>query len=152
RFPWPGGELDSRGSSSGSRRLLCHPPGQWCTLCGVIELAGRIWHKDTYIPHGEDYVSTMLIVALVVGGLVIVVGIGFFSQALERARRGRARALAELQARLNHCNSISASLPGQFMSAELKRLLLGVELRLLEQLLRLDPRNSRYSTQLEEVR
>lgn len=55
--------------------------------------------------------STMLIVALVIGGLVIVVGIGFFSQAMERARLERARALAELQARWNHCNSINTSLP-----------------------------------------
>lgn len=96
--------------------------------------------------------STMLIVALVIGGLILVVGIGFFSQALERARLERARALAELQARWNHCNSINTSLPGQFMTVELKQLLLDIEVKLLEQLLRLDPRNARYSTQLTEVR
>ena len=96
--------------------------------------------------------STMLIVALVVGGLVIVIGLGFFSQALERARLERARALAELQARWNHCHSISAGLPGQFMSPELKTLLLKVETSLLERLLKLDPHNTRYPGLLAELR
>lgn len=96
--------------------------------------------------------STMLIVALVIGGLVIVVGIGFFSQAMERARLERARALAELQARWNHCNSINTSLPGQFMTTELKQLLLRMEVNLLEQLTRLDPKNSRHARQLSDVR
>ncbi len=96
--------------------------------------------------------STTLIVALVVGGLVIVVSLGFFSQALERARLERARALAELQARWSHCSSINASLPKQFMSPELKKLLLKVEASLLERLLKLDPRNARHGVALTEVR
>lgn len=95
--------------------------------------------------------STMLIVALVVGGLVLVVGLGVISQALERARLERARALAELQARWNHCHSINNSLPGQFMSAELKALLLKVEAYLLERLIKLDSRNNRHAAQLTEV-
>ncbi|MFA5678262.1 MAG: hypothetical protein WC953_07610 [Pseudomonas sp.] len=96
--------------------------------------------------------STMLIVALVVGGLVVVVSIGFFSQAVERARLEKARAIAELQARWSHCNSINASLPGQFMTVELKQLLLNIEASLLEKLLKLDPRNNRHATQLADVR
>ena len=96
--------------------------------------------------------STMLIVALVVGGLVIVVSLGFFSQAIERARLERARALAELQARWNHCNRLNAALPRQFMSLELKQLLLKVEASLLERLLKLEPRNARHSVALTDVR
>lgn len=96
--------------------------------------------------------STMLIVALVIGGLVIVIGLGFFSQALERARLERARTLAELQARWNHCHSINTSLPGQFMSPELKTLLLKVEANLLERLLKLDSRNPRHPAVLTELR
>lgn len=96
--------------------------------------------------------STTLIVALVVGGLVLVIGLGFFSQAMERARLERARALAELQARWNHCNSLNNSLPGQFMTVELKQQLLKVELNLLERLSKLDPRNNRAAVQLTEVR
>lgn len=96
--------------------------------------------------------STTLIVALVVAGLVIVLGIGFFSQAMERARLERARTLAELQARWNHCHAVSNGLPGQYMSPELKGLLLEEEVSLLERLVRLDPRNGRYADQLKEAR
>lgn len=96
--------------------------------------------------------STTLIVVLVVVGLVVVVGLGFFSQAMERARLERARALAELQARWNYCNSINGSLPGQFMTAELKKLLLSIEANLLERLVKQDARNSKHASQLAEVR
>ncbi|WP_105644741.1 hypothetical protein [Pseudomonas sp. MYb185] len=96
--------------------------------------------------------STMLIAALVVGGLAIVIGIGFLSQAVERSRLERARALAELQARWSHCASISSELPGQFMSAELKLLLLQVEAGLLERLVRQDGKNARHAGLLAEVR
>src|SRR5690554_5583045 len=100
----------------------------------------------------EVLVSTTLIVALVVGGLVIVIGLGFFSQAMERARLERARALAELQARWNHCNGINNSLPGQFMTAGLKQQLLKIEANLLQRLVKLDSRNNRAAAQLIEVR
>ena len=96
--------------------------------------------------------STTLIVALVIGGLVIVVSLGFFSQALERARLERARALAELQARWSHCNNINTALPRQFMSPELKKTLLEVEASLLARLLKLDPRNARHGVAQTEVR
>lgn len=96
--------------------------------------------------------STTLIVALVVGGLIIVIGLGFFSQAMERARLERARALADLQARWNHCNSINNSLPGQFMTVELKQQLLKLEANLLERLIKLDSRSNRTTVQLTEVR
>lgn len=96
--------------------------------------------------------STMLIIALVVGGLMIVVSLGFFSQALERARLERARALAELQARWRHCNSINTGLPRQFMSVELKKLLLKVEISLLERLVKLEPGNARHGVALTDVR
>lgn len=96
--------------------------------------------------------STTLIVALVIIGLVIVLGVGFFSQAMERARLERARTLAELQARWNHCHAISNGLPGQYMSPELKALLLDMEVGLLERLTRLEPRSARYMSQLKEVR
>lgn len=121
-------------------------------LAPPIELPKRIWHNDIYSRYGESYVSTTLIVALVVGGLVLVVGIGFFSQAMERARLVKARTLAELQARWNHCNSINGSVPGQFMTVELKKLLLSLEIHLLEQLLKLDPRDNRNAVRLSEAR
>lgn len=96
--------------------------------------------------------SPTLIAALVVGGLVLLICIGFLNQAFERARLERARALAELQARINHCVSISYDLPGQFMSAELKTQLLQIEATLLERLIKLDGRNASHVDQLTEAR
>ena len=96
--------------------------------------------------------SPMLIAALVIGGLVILVCIGFFSQSLERARLERARALAELRARLRQCSTINASLPGQFMSAELKTQLSQIEADLLARLIKLDKKNTQLADQLTSVR
>lgn len=95
--------------------------------------------------------SPMLIAALVIGGLVILVSIGFISQAMERARLDRARALAELRARLTQCTAINDSLPGQFMSPELKTTLLRVEADLLSRLIKLDANNTKLTEQLAAV-
>lgn len=96
--------------------------------------------------------SPMLIAALVIGGLTILICIGFLNQALERARLERARAQAELQARWKHCTALAAELPGQFMSAELRTVLLHIEAALLERLIKLDSKQPAHAGQLEEVR
>lgn len=95
--------------------------------------------------------SPMLIAALVAGGLVLLVCIGFLSQALERARLERARKLAELQGRLRQCSNLSASLPGQFMSPELKTQLLQIEAQLLVRLVKLNSKNAQFAEQLTAV-
>lgn len=96
--------------------------------------------------------SPTLIAALVLGGLIILICIGFLNQALERSRLERARTLAELQARVSRCASISYDLPGQFMSAELKTQLLQIEAILLERLIKLDGKNVNHADQLSDVR
>ncbi len=96
--------------------------------------------------------SPMLIAALVAGGLVLLICIGFLSQALERARLERARKLAELQGRLRQCSNINASLPGQFMSPELKTQLLQIEAQLLSRLVKLNSKNAQFDEQLAAVR
>ncbi|WP_193075236.1 hypothetical protein [Pseudomonas sp. FME51] len=96
--------------------------------------------------------SPTLIAALVVGGLIILICIGFLNQTLERSRLERARALAELRSRINCCVSISHDLPGQFMSAELKTQLLQIEATLLERLIKLDGKNASHVEQLSDVR
>lgn len=95
--------------------------------------------------------SPLLIGGLVAIGVLILISIGFISHSLERARLERARQIAELSAKVKHCNAVAAQLPGQFMSAELKALLLQIERHLLEQLSRLDRKNQRVQTQLEQV-
>ncbi|WGK60396.1 hypothetical protein QAO71_09825 [Halopseudomonas sp. SMJS2] len=96
--------------------------------------------------------SPMLIAALVIGGLAILICIGFINQAVERARLERARKQSELQARWKHCAALAAEVPGQFMTAELKTLLLHIEASLLERLIRLDNKHTAHAEQLKEIR
>lgn len=96
--------------------------------------------------------SPILIGALIGGGLLILLGIGFISHGLERARLERARLSAELQARLKVCQSVNHQLPGQFMSPELKKLLLSLEAHLLDKLSRLERKEQRTQQQLTAVR
>lgn len=94
----------------------------------------------------------MLIGVLVAIGVAVLIGIGFISHSLERARLERARQVAELSARVRHCSAISAQLPGQFMSTELATLLLTIEQQLLLQLQKLDRKNPKVDKELASVR
>lgn len=96
--------------------------------------------------------SPLLIGVLVAGGVLILLSIGFISHGLERARIERARAIADLSARLKICRTINAQLPGQYMNAELKVLLIGLEISLLEKLTRLDRKDERAEQMLESAR
>ncbi|MFD1701192.1 hypothetical protein ACFSB1_17820 [Halopseudomonas phragmitis] len=96
--------------------------------------------------------SPLLIGALVIGGLLILISIGFINHSLERARLERARQVADLNARLNVCDTVSIQLPGQFMSPELKSLLLRLEVQLLEQLVKVDRKNDSPGKRLDSTR
>src|SRR5690606_24007138 len=124
--------------------------GQWS--CGRIVWAKGLWHNDMPGPMEPFPVSPMLIAALVSGGLIIPVGIGLLNQAVERARLDRARALAELQARWKHTSAVTDELPGQFMTVELKTLLLRLQAALLERLVRLDSKQPAHAEQLQTIR
>lgn len=96
--------------------------------------------------------SPMLIGVLVAIGVAVLISIGFISHSLERSRLEKARQVAELSARIRHCNNIAAQLPGQFMSTELATLLLGIEQSMLLQLQKLDRRNPKVDKELASVR
>ncbi|WP_150304224.1 hypothetical protein [Pseudomonas saliphila] len=96
--------------------------------------------------------SPLVIGALVAGGVLILISIGFISHSLERARLERARQTAELSARVRYCSALGEELPGQFMTVELKSLLLTIEEHLLTQLLKLDRKNTKAENQLAMVR
>lgn len=96
--------------------------------------------------------SPLLIGVLVAGGVLILLSIGFISHGLERARIEKARAIADLAARLKTCRAVNAQLPGQFMSPELKALLIGLEISLLEKLVRLNRKDERAQQMLESAR
>lgn len=82
----------------------------------------------------------------------MLISIGFISHSLERSRLEKARQVAELSARIRHCNSIGAQLPGQFMSTELATLLLSIEQSMLLQLQKLDRKNPKVDKKLASVR
>ncbi|MGY8812909.1 MAG: hypothetical protein ACKVK5_17970 [Pseudomonadales bacterium] len=82
--------------------------------------------------------SPLLIGGLLAAGLVVLVSIGFISHGLERARLERARQSAEISARIKIGNGVMATLPGQFLPPELSILLLGIEVKLLEKLVRIN--------------
>ncbi|KAA0696409.1 hypothetical protein DT594_03400 [Halopseudomonas laoshanensis] len=96
--------------------------------------------------------SPLLIGILVAGGVLILLSIGYINHSLERAKLERARLTAELNARLKVCQNTSSQLPGQFMSPELKKLLLSYEAHLLTKLLRVDRKNQRAQQQLDATR
>lgn len=96
--------------------------------------------------------SPLVIGALIAGGVLLLLSIGFISHGLERARLERARLSADLSARLKICHTLNAQLPGQFMSPELKQILSGYEIHLLEKLLRIDRKNQRAQQQLTATR
>lgn len=96
--------------------------------------------------------SPLLIGALVAGGLLALISIGFISHSLERTRLERARLVADLSARLKYCETVNTQLPGQFMTAELKTQLINIEIALLEQLLRADHKNEKAKRHLESAK
>lgn len=96
--------------------------------------------------------SPLLIGILVAGGVVILLGIGFINHSLERAKLERARLTAELNARIKVCRATNSQLPGQFMSPELKKILISYEAHLLAKLVRVDRKNQRAQEQLDANR
>ncbi|MDF3936053.1 hypothetical protein [Pseudomonas citronellolis] len=82
--------------------------------------------------------SPLVITALVVAGIVILIAIVFINQQLENRKLEKAREKADLQDRFRRCGAIAESLPGQFISADLKLLLSRFELGLGERLLKLE--------------
>lgn len=96
--------------------------------------------------------SPLLIGGLLAAGLAILISIGFISHGLERARLERARQSAEISARIKIGNGIMATLPGQFLPAELGLLLLGIEVKLLEKLARIDSKTPDIQQRLQDSR
>lgn len=96
--------------------------------------------------------SPLLIGVLVAGGILLLLSIGFINHSLERAKLERARLTAELNARIKVCQNTSSQLPGQFMSPELKKLLLSYEAHLLGKLVRADRKNQRAQQQMDALR
>ena len=96
--------------------------------------------------------SPVLITGLVIAGLFILIAIGVINQIVEKNSLEKARIRAELSDRMRRCANLSASIPGQMMTPELKLLLTRLELGLAEQLLPLDKKNATLEPRVAALR
>jgi len=96
--------------------------------------------------------SPLLITLVVIAGIVLLLVIGYANHVVENSKLEKARQRADLQDRLRRCADLSESLPGQFMTPELKLTLTRLQLLFCERLLPLDKGNAQLKVQIEELR
>lgn len=96
--------------------------------------------------------SPLAITLLIIGGIVILLVIGYINHMVENRNLQRARLKAELTSQIRHCSSISERLPAQFVSPALKLLLARLQLHDSEKLLPLDRHNTTLKREIEELR
>ncbi|CAD5109464.1 hypothetical protein [Zestomonas carbonaria] len=96
--------------------------------------------------------SPLVITLLVIGGIAILIAIGYINHVVENRNLERARLKAELSDQIRRCGKLSDALPGQFMSPSLKLTLARLQLQDCERLLPLDKQNAGLKSQIEELR
>lgn len=96
--------------------------------------------------------SPILITVLVVGGILILLLIGYLNHAIEANKIEKARRKAELSDRLRRCELIDQGLPAQLMTPALKLFLSRIQLHYVEQLLVLEKSNARLSALADELK
>ncbi|WP_028239119.1 hypothetical protein [Stutzerimonas azotifigens] len=95
--------------------------------------------------------SPILITGLVLGGLFLLVAIGYINHIVERNRLEKARLRADLNDRIRRCANLSGSLPGQMMSPPLKQALTRLELQLAERLQSLDRQDAKLRQRIADL-
>lgn len=96
--------------------------------------------------------SPVMIAALVIGGVLLLIAIGYINQVVERHKLEKARLKAELNDRRRRCQQLSDSFPGQLMTPALKQLLTRLELDAGEKLLPLDKTDDALQSRLQTLR
>lgn len=96
--------------------------------------------------------SSTIIVALIFAGIFALLIIGYINHHIEKSKLERARRKVDLAERYRRCANLSAALPGQLMSAELKALLSRLELHYLEQLLTIEGKDAKLKARAEQLR
>lgn len=96
--------------------------------------------------------SPLVITLMVIAGLVVLLIIGYANHMVENSKLEKARLRADLNDRLRRTSALSDSLPGQFMTPELKLLLTRLQLLFCERLLPLDKGNAQLKVKAEELR
>lgn len=85
--------------------------------------------------------SPASIVALVIGGIIALLLVGYISNQYEAKKLERARRRSELIDRQARLNSLSEGIPGQYLTAPFKQTLHQLELIFVEKLLKQEPAN-----------
>lgn len=95
--------------------------------------------------------TPLMIALLILGGVAILIAIGFLNNAVENAKVEKVRLKLELADRLRRCGQINEVFPGQFMSPELKRLITRLELNIVQRSLALDKKNTDLQARVAEL-
>lgn len=96
--------------------------------------------------------SPLVITLLIVGGIALLMVLGYANHMVENSKLEKARQKADLLDRIRRCQDISEKMPGQLMSAPLKLLLSKLQLQLSERLLTLDKQNATLKANLDELK
>lgn len=96
--------------------------------------------------------SPALIAGLVLGGLFLLILIGFVNQLVEKHNLEKARRRAELGDRMRRCSKLSETLPGQLMTPALKLMLTRLELYLNDNLQALEKSNTALANRATELK
>ncbi|WP_177431812.1 hypothetical protein [Stutzerimonas urumqiensis] len=96
--------------------------------------------------------SPILITSLVLGGLFLLVAIGYINHIVERNKLEKARLKADLSDRVRRCANLADSIPGQMVTTPLLHALARLELHLCERLQPLDRHNATLGQRMERLR
>lgn len=96
--------------------------------------------------------SPAFIVALVIGGVVALLVLGYLSSQHEKNKLERARRRAELAERQMRLASLSDGLPGQYLTAALKQGLHELELHFVQEILKEDSADKKMRAREETLR
>lgn len=92
--------------------------------------------------------SPVAITGLVVAALFLIISLGYANQIVEKHKLEKARLRADLGDRIRRCATVSAALPGQMMTPQLKTMLTQLELHLCQRMLPLDRKNPAHAARV----
>lgn len=95
--------------------------------------------------------SSMTIAALVLGAVFILIVLAYMNNSVEKSKLDKARKKAELAERQQRFESLSESIPQQFVTPEFKQLLYRVEAHFAKQLLASEPGNKKVEARLLQL-
>lgn len=96
--------------------------------------------------------SPAIIVALVIGGIVALLLVGYINNQYETKKLERARRRSELSDRQARLGSLSEGIPGQYLTVPFKQALHQLELVFVEKLLKEEPGNLKLKARDELLR